>query len=305
MGQILDNWFGIEAPKPPKVPNAADTAATQAQYNLDALRTNIASNRVDQSTPFGSLTWAPTGVDQFGNTTYGATTQFSPENQALLERLQQNKQGTGGIAGNLIESLIDSSAYGANGLPDLTSAIQPMIDRQLEYLDPYFQHQLQNREAELRNRGLEPGNPGYDYERMNLMQQQDRSVGDYLNKFTDTAMNLWNMPLNAIQSLLKVSGPVTGSGSDFGFANVPGVSMANTDFAGITKSVGDLLNTQYQQELAKYNSGINALGTGISTILGAPSGTLVGNATGAVGGGLASLLGLNSNSGGSMPILRA
>lgn len=299
MGNILDDWFGIDQPSIPKPAKAADTATTQAQYNLDALRTNIAANRLDETNPFASKTYKQTGTDQFGNATYGVDVALSPENQALLQQLFQNKGSAGGVAGNLLTSLLGSSAYGANGLPDLTSAIQPMMDRQLTYLQPYFNQQNENRLTELRNRGLEAGNPAYDYEMMKLMQQQDSSVGNYLNSFTNTAMNLWQMPITGIQSLLGMSGPELGNGSEFGFQGAPNVSLNPVDFAGITNQAQTQAMEAYKAEQAQYNATLQAIGGGIGTILGAPAGTLFGGVNSAVAGGLAGMLGLNAPTGGT------
>lgn len=299
MGGILDDWFGIEKPKLPKVPSADEVAAKQAQAQLDAQRANIAANRVDQTTPYASISWAPTGTDQFGNTTYGATTQLSPENQALLDQLFQNKGASGQAASNLLQSILGSSAYGINGLPDLSSAIEPMMERQLQYLDPYFQHQQEIRLNELRNRGLEAGNPAFDYEMMNLMQQQDRSVGDYLNKFTDTAMNLWKLPIGGVQALMGMSGPVMGNAGDFGFSTVPTANQNPVDFAAIQNQTNQALMEQYKAQMADYNSTIQAIGQGAGMVLGAPGGTLLGGINQAAAGGLAGMLGLNAPTGGT------
>lgn len=319
MGNILDDWFGIEPPKAPTPAPPAATAQTQqqfntqtaeqqARYNLDALRTNISANRLNQTTPFGSLTYSQTGTDAYGNPTYTASTAFSPENQALLELLQGNRAMLGDTADQLISSLNDNPIYYSSS-PDLSSAIQPMMDRQLQYLDPYFQHQLSIRENELRNRGLQPGNPAYDQEIRTLMQQQDSSVGNYLNTFTNTAMDLYKLPLSTIEMLMRGGGPVTGDQSGMGFvtppsANLTSPTVGGVDYASMVNQQQQMLQKQYEQQMMQYNAGVQTLGAGLGTILGAPSGTLLGNATGSLGAGLGNLLGLNTGNASSLPLYR-
>jgi hypothetical protein len=83
MGDILDDWFGIElgggsTPAPAPAPSSA--ANTQAAYNAEAARDQLFLNALDQYGPYGSLTYArrPDG------TPYALSETLSPEVMAVI-----------------------------------------------------------------------------------------------------------------------------------------------------------------------------------------------------------------------------
>ncbi len=85
MGDIMDDWFGIEPTKAPKTPSAAApdpaaAAAQQYQYNRQAAIDSAYLNAIDQYGPFGSTVWArrPDG------TPYAQTVNLSPQVQGAL-----------------------------------------------------------------------------------------------------------------------------------------------------------------------------------------------------------------------------
>lgn len=293
MGFIKDIFGG---PKPPKVPSAQETASTAAQYNLNALRTNLSANRLNQNTPYASVNYTQTGTDAYGNPTYTVNTQLSPEQQKILNQLQGNQINLGGTAGNLIANTSGMYSQPLDLSEAAGSQVRTFMDRQLGYLNPYYTAQLENLEAQLRNQGLQPGTPAYDRAKRTLMQTQNESIGQFLNQVQPIAFNQakeqYNLPLETITRLMGLSQPQ----SNLGFQNVPGVNMANVDFGGIQNQTQQAQNERYKQQIAQHNAMLNAVGAGLSTIMGAPSGTLFGNIGGATAGGLSSMLGLGNAS---------
>lgn len=81
MGNIADDWFGIESPTPPKAPNPNATADTQYEYNRQAALDQAMLNAIDQYGPYGSTIWArrPDG------TPYAQSVTLSPEVQGWLD----------------------------------------------------------------------------------------------------------------------------------------------------------------------------------------------------------------------------
>lgn len=74
----------------PPTPDPNQVASAQAQANVDAILASAAVNRYNQVTPYGSVTWTPTGLNASGQptsstraTTQGATTSPPPAGPAL------------------------------------------------------------------------------------------------------------------------------------------------------------------------------------------------------------------------------
>lgn len=75
-----------DAPDPPDYAGAAQQTA---QGNLETARATAAANRVNQYTPYGSLEYKPTTVDQYGNQLYSVTQTLSPAEQQKLNQANQ------------------------------------------------------------------------------------------------------------------------------------------------------------------------------------------------------------------------
>lgn len=299
-------------------------AETQAGYNLDALRTNISANRLDQNTPFMNVAYNPTGTDEYGNTTYGVDVNYSPEQQALLDMLQSNQRGVGEFGTSLVSDLASNPNY-TGGIPDFTSMSEPMMARHLEMMNPYFEQQIDKLDADMRNQGLFPGMPGYDNAMRSLHQTHAESVGQFANQSASTVAGLYQQPFNIIQQIMGMTGPVgmnnlgiqsppsaninapTVGAPNVGNVNVGQTNVGGTNFAGITQDALNAALKQYEQEMGVYAGGIGAL-TGIfGTALGAPGGTVMGNLVGSGASGLANMLGLGGAAGtinSSLPLFR-
>lgn len=84
MGNIADDWFGIEGPKAPKqpaAPNPTATAQQQYQFNTQAMKDALQYGSIDQLGPYGATTFArrPDG------TPYAQVVTLSPEVQSMLD----------------------------------------------------------------------------------------------------------------------------------------------------------------------------------------------------------------------------
>lgn len=114
LGGITGALFG--SPSTPATPDYAGAAQQTAQGNLDAARQATAANRVNQITPYGSLKYAETGTDKYGNPTWTATTSLSPEMQQLYNYDTQSALGLGKLQNtglnyvqNMLQTPFDTS----------------------------------------------------------------------------------------------------------------------------------------------------------------------------------------------------
>ena len=164
---------GGSAPPPPDYAGAArETAAG----NLDAARANIAANRVNQYTPYGSLEYTMAGEDKYGNPMWSATQKFSPEQQQLLDIQNQLSIGTGQLGQKglgYVEKMI-SQPFDTSQLPSLgINAGETYTDAYMRRLAPTMQQNRERLEQQLANQGVQLGSEAYDRAIRNFEQKQN------------------------------------------------------------------------------------------------------------------------------------
>jgi hypothetical protein len=215
--------MGKSASAPPP-PDYAGAAKETAQGNLDAARANIAANRVNQYTPYGSLEYEVSGEDKFGNPMWKATQSLAPEQQQLLDYQNKASLGLGeltqkglGYVSNMLENPFDTSQ-----LP--TTGFNPSQSYQDAYMQRLAPQIAQGREAlstQLANSGIPVGSEAYN----RAMMSQGQKENDLLAAATTQGFGigqqarqsalqeqayLRNEPLNtlnAVRSGAQVQGP--------------------------------------------------------------------------------------------------
>jgi hypothetical protein len=158
------------APPPPDYTGAArETAAG----NLDAARANIAANRVNQYTPYGSLEYEVSGEDKFGNPMWKATQSLSPAQQQLLDYQNQTSLGLGnltqkglGYVSNMLENPFDTSQLPTTGF----NPSQSYQDAYMQRLAPQIEQGREALDVKLANQGIPVGSEAY--KRAMLAQSQ-------------------------------------------------------------------------------------------------------------------------------------
>jgi len=92
------------SPSPPPAPNPQQTAAAQTQSNLQTAIANAALNRVNQQTPWGSITYTMGPVDPTtGVPTWSSHIELSPAQQQLLEQSQGLSSGRNSLAQQILQ----------------------------------------------------------------------------------------------------------------------------------------------------------------------------------------------------------
>jgi hypothetical protein len=158
------------APPPPDYTGAAQATA---QGNLEAARANIAANRVNQYTPYGSVEYKQSGQDPYGNPMWSATQSLAPEQQKLLDIQNQLSIGTGqlgqkglGYVENMISQPFDTSKLVSTGF----NPSQSYQDAYMQRLQPQIQQGREALSVDLANRGIPIGSEAY--KRAMMMQGQ-------------------------------------------------------------------------------------------------------------------------------------
>jgi len=91
------NLFG-SSPSPPPAPDPAATANSQSQANINTAIANASLNRVNQQTPWGSITYTQGAPGANGVPTWSSQVQLSPQQQALLDQQQGMQLQRGDLA---------------------------------------------------------------------------------------------------------------------------------------------------------------------------------------------------------------
>lgn len=193
LGGVSNILFG--SPTQAAVPDYTGAAQATAAGNLDAARAATAANRVNQITPYGSLKYAETGTDKYGNPTWTATTALSPEQQQLYNYDVQSSLGLGALQGkglDYVSQMIDQP-FSTSSLPQLSSQLNaPTLQTTLgdqgmagwdkatglmmQRLAPQMERQQKALDTQLANQGIMRGSEAYNQAQNDLaMKQNDLS----------------------------------------------------------------------------------------------------------------------------------
>ncbi len=261
------------APSAPAAPDYAGAARETAAGNVDAARVATAANRVNQVTPYGSLTYSQSGTDAYGNPTYTATQALSPDQQRLLETQNRISGSLGDVATkgvSYVENMLNTP-FNTAALP--TTGFNPSQSYQDAYMQRLQPQITQNREAlqqQLANKGIDIGSVAYD----RAMQTQAQRENDLLAAATTQGFGvgqqarqqalqeqayLRNEPLNTL-SAVRTGSQVTGPQfvNSFNQATTAGPDLLGAAGMQYNAQMGDFNAKQAAQ--ANLNQGIFSLG---------------------------------------------
>src|SRR4030067_362544 len=126
----LGKKSGPEAPDPYKVSEA------QTQSNKETAAYNASLNRINQSSPFGSINYTQTGTDPTtGAPMYSQETQLSPELQQLLTSQIGTQQGLSGAITGALSRL--PGQFDASGI-NTDNIAKTSYERQAEQRRPQY-----------------------------------------------------------------------------------------------------------------------------------------------------------------------
>lgn len=269
LGGITGALFG--EPDVPATPDYAAAAKETATGNLDAARAAAASNRVNQVTPYGSLNYAVTGKDPYGNPTWTATTQLSPDQQALYDYDIASSKGLGALQGkglsyvsNMLDKPFDTSSLPRTGI----NAGEQMSESIMRRLQPQLAQEQKSFDTNMANQGIPLGSEAYqNAKRLFDERQNDRLVSSIIQGtqtglqargqgFSEQAYQR-NEPintLNAVRSGSQVTNP-----NSF-YVNAPQqATTAGADYLGAAGMTGNANIAAANAQNAQRNAMISGL----------------------------------------------
>lgn len=175
----------------PKAPNAQKAADTQQQYNINSGTAQQNLNMVDQTTPFGSLSYSQTGTNPDGTPKFSATQSYSQPVQQSIDSLLGKISGSSGSA--------DPTAY--------------QMDLYNKYYSPLNDQSQRKLDNTLQTQGITAGSDAYN----NAQNLQARNVGDQQTNWLLNSTALANQPYEQLASLRTGAAP--------GFASTPTASV--------------------------------------------------------------------------------
>lgn len=279
-GAVGENIYNGKGGDMPRAPNYSKLAKQQSQLERDIMQYVLSANRVNQSTPYGSLNYSQSGTDQYGNPTYTATQTLSPEQQAIY-------QGQTGAMGDIFANYADQLAN-----PEIDTSLLPQVginageayqDAIMRRLQPQLERQQQMTETKLANQGIPVGSEAWNNAmtdlRQNLNDQRTSAVVGGFNtglaanrNAFDQALTNQNLPINTLNALR------TGAqAQNPNYVNSPNMQ------AWSAPNLMGAANSQYNAAMNQYNA--NQMGNanfwgGLMNIggaaLSAPTGTFTG-----------------------------
>lgn len=243
----------------PKAPDPYETAQAQSQFNTNTAISQQLLNMVNQTNPYGSVTYNQTGTQSFvgadGKTytlpSFTQSTSFTPEGQAIFDQTLAAQNNLATTAANQSAAVQDalSTPFEFNNQDAADWAYDLASSRIL----PQQQQATSALKTQLVNSGLRPGTEAYAREMTRLTQNQ----GDQLNQLAlqgrgqafNEALTTRNQPLNELSALLsgsQLQNPGTASSA------TPQTSVGGVDYSGLVQS-------NYQAQLQNQGGALGGL----------------------------------------------
>ena len=184
----------------PPAPDYVGAAQQTAAGNLEAARATAAANRVNQYTPYGSLEYAPTSTDIYGNQLYKVTQTLSPAEQQKLAQTNQLESGLLGTAQtglNYAQDVLSKPGVNMGELPSY--GINPgetYSDAIMRRLQPSMAAQQESFDAKMANQGITPGTQAYENAARSFQQQQNDLLTSAQIQGMQTGLSAQNQAFN-------------------------------------------------------------------------------------------------------------
>jgi hypothetical protein len=242
-----------------------------------AAEATAAANRVNQVTPYGSLTYAQTGVDAQGNPIYTQTQKLSDAQQQLLNQQNQTSLGLGGSIdkslGYVNQSLanpFDTSALPAQQINPGQTAQDAIMAR----LNPQFDRRQAALETQLANQGIARGTEAWNAAQTDLNNARNDAT-------TQAALQGINLGQQARQQALQEQSFLRSEPINTLNSLRTGAQVSNPTFGATPQGANysNAMGQQYQANLGQYNAGQaqkNAINNGLFGLGSAFLGTTTG-----------------------------
>lgn len=255
----------------PKAPDPVATADAQSTYNTNTAISSSLLNQVNQSNPYGSVTYDQTGTNSFTGADgkvyslpqFTQSTSFTPAGQEIFDK-------TLAAQNNLAQTAADQSAQVKDTLGQQFSfnnqdAADWAYDLGQSRIAPQQAQATDAFRTQLINQGLRPGTAAWDSE----MARNSQANNDQNNQLALTgrsqafneAIQTRNQPLNELNALMsgsQLQNPGTASSA------TPQTQVGGVDYSGLVQS-------NYAQQAASSNALLGGLfglaGTGATAAI--------------------------------------
>lgn len=270
---------------PPPAPDYIGAAKETASGNLEAAKYATKANRVNQTTPYGSLTYS-----QNPDETWNQVETLTPQaQQALDQQLTLNKKygEVANIGFDKARSIFENPELDTSGVPQRAINVgQTAQDAILSRLNPQLARQDEELRTRMANQGITLGSQAYGQE----MNQQGQQANDLRLQAALQGINLdqqnrssaleeqaylQDRPLNLINALRSGNQVQAPQFQDFAQQQ----TTAGPDMLGAAQG-------QYQADMNSYNaqqaqsgglmSGLLGIGLGMAGLPGAGGSMLAG-----------------------------
>ena len=278
--------MGKDSPSPPPAPDYTGAATATAAGNLEATRAATAANRINQYTPYGSLTYNRDPSAATPDEGWSATQTLSPEQQQILQRNQNLSTGLLGTAETglgKVNDLLSNPTIDESRLAQMPISGQSVQDAIMSRLEPQIGRQREGLSQNLANQGIPIGSEAYT----NSMTDQGQQENDLRIQAALQGINtglgarqqgiqeqafLQDRPLNVVNAL-RTGSQVTMPQ----FANVPQQSTTTgANYLGAAQQQGQWDQNMYNQGVGSNNAMMSGLfGLGAAGLM-APTGTFTG-----------------------------
>lgn len=235
----------------PKAPDPYKVADAQGAQNKEFAEYNASLNRINQTSPFGSVSYTQNGTDpKTGAPIYTQSTTLDPKLQGLLDS-QISSQGkiSDSISGAIDRLPTDPFNFDT----DVSDVRQRSFDSQMALMAPKFDQGWKELEGTMSDRGIPIGAEIWNDQTGNFQRARDTSIlgaarqadQDASNEFQrqyGNAMNEYNLPLQQLATLMGTSQPVSN----------PTFSPFATSSASAPDLQGGVWNA-YQSDVDRYN----------------------------------------------------
>ncbi len=247
--------MGGGAPSPPSIsgsifPNSTQLGNIQQQANVGSQ----AGSNYTQVNPYGAVTFGQTGVGPNGVPIYDATQLFSPSQQALYNQYTSGQM----MEGNLGQQMLANMNYPQNmpiqTLGNMTSGLTgQMMDAYTAGLQPSFNLQTEQAQANLENQGFSPKSSGYYAGMLPVETGQASALATGLANFEPQAysqsMQSYSLPYQwALQSLGSAQPNLPNAMFTGGAQNQP------SNYIGAYGTVGNTENQIYQSQVQQFQA---------------------------------------------------
>lgn len=262
-------------PSAPPPPDPVATANAQATLNTKTAREQARLNRLNETTPFGSVTYGRTG-DR--HAPFERITTLDPAEQALLDSQRATELKLSDLGGTILDRVTPDLAtpFSLDGLPPAPVANDETRSRVeqalLERMQPHLDKDRTALETQLANQGFDRNSEGFQF----ALDEQNRARNDARlaaivqggqeqsrlfgleqaarQQAIQEAAVERSQPLNEIAAILG-----TGQVQAPSFGAVPQVGVATPDLLGATyNSYGGQLQN-YNQAQQRRSSGLGGL----------------------------------------------